>query len=69
MPFVASILKRLARALLCVVPAVGAARAASLPAAEAGNFMVVSAQRLATEAGVAMLAQGGNAIDAAVAVG
>jgi gamma-glutamyltranspeptidase / glutathione hydrolase len=31
--------------------------------------MVVSAQRLATEAGLAMLRQGGNAIDAAVAVG
>jgi gamma-glutamyltranspeptidase/glutathione hydrolase len=31
--------------------------------------MVVSAQRLATEAGAAILRQGGNAVDAAVAVG
>lgn len=44
-------------------------QAATLPAVEAANFMVVSAHRLASEAGVAMLQQGGNAIDAAVAVG
>jgi gamma-glutamyltranspeptidase / glutathione hydrolase len=43
--------------------------AASLPATESDNGMVVSAQRLAAEAGVAILRQGGNAIDAAVAVG
>jgi len=44
-------------------------QAATLPAVEAANFMVVSAHRMASEAGVAVLQQGGNAIDAAVAVG
>ena len=35
----------------------------------APNAMVVSAQHLATEAGLSILRQGGNAVDAAVAVG
>ncbi len=43
--------------------------AASLPAVEATGGMVVSAQRLAAEVGIEMLRKGGNAIDAAVAVG
>ena len=43
--------------------------AASPPAVEARNGMVVSSQHLASEAGLAILRAGGNAIDAAVAVG
>ncbi len=43
--------------------------AASIPAVEAQQGMVVSSQHLATQAGVNILKQGGNAIDAAVAVG
>jgi gamma-glutamyltranspeptidase/glutathione hydrolase len=46
-----------------------AARAASPPATEAAHGMVVTAQHLATDAGLDMLKAGGNAVDAAVAVG
>jgi gamma-glutamyltranspeptidase / glutathione hydrolase len=45
------------------------ANAVSLPATTSDTGMVVSTRRLAAEAGVAILRQGGNAIDAAVAVG
>lgn len=43
--------------------------AASGPAVEAKNGMVVTSQHLASQVGVDILKMGGNAIDAAVAVG
>lgn len=54
-------------AALCLLP--HSARSASLPPTESTSGLIVSAQRLAAEAGAAILRQGGNAIDAAVAVG
>ncbi|OWT81109.1 MULTISPECIES: gamma-glutamyltransferase [unclassified Achromobacter] len=53
----------------CVWPLARPAQAASFPAAEARNGMVVSSQALAARVGVDILKQGGNAVDAAVAVG
>ena len=60
-----------ARALVAVALALASlgARAASVAPVAAENGMVVTAQHLATRVGVDVLKDGGNAIDAAVAVG
>ncbi|VTU39069.1 Gamma-glutamyltranspeptidase precursor [Variovorax sp. PBS-H4] len=59
------------RAVVVALALAGAAQlhAASQAPAAAENGMVVSAQHLATQVGVDVLKRGGNAIDAAVAVG
>jgi gamma-glutamyltranspeptidase / glutathione hydrolase len=58
-----------ASALIAAVIAAIAARGATLPPSAAANGMVVAEQRLAAEIGVDILKAGGNAVDAAVAVG
>ena len=62
---------RLAPSLLAAALVLGCveAQAASQPPVAAENGMVVSAQHLATRVGVDVLKDGGNAVDAAVAVG
>jgi len=57
-------------AFVCLVCATAApADAASVAPVAAENGMVVTAQHLATEVGVDVLKRGGNAVDAAVAIG
>ncbi len=56
-------------ALLAVVAAGPSVQAASVAPVAAEHGMVVTAQHLATQVGVDVLKKGGNAIDAAVAVG
>ncbi len=55
--------------VLALTLAGGPSHAASLPPVEAAQGMVVSAQRLASQVGLDILKQGGNAVDAAAAVG
>jgi gamma-glutamyltranspeptidase/glutathione hydrolase len=62
-------LRRTARWTVLLLAAVSAAHAASVAPVAAENGMVVTAQHLATRIGVDVLKDGGNAVDAAVAVG
>ena len=62
-------MKRLRLLVLVFLFAAEASRAASAAPVAARNGMVVTAQEHATRIGVDVLRNGGNAIDAAVAVG
>lgn len=62
-------LKTVLTLLGALMLAPGIAEAASRPAEEADHAMVVSSQHLASSIGADILRRGGNAMDAAVAVG